>query len=98
LPIGRSPTGQLRYEMMPVQIDEPLMNDIAESTGGRYFRATDAEALGRIYQQIDRLERAPVEMTVYTEQDESYRVPLIIGLAALALELLVSAVLVVRVP
>lgn len=98
LPIGRGPGGQLRYEMMPVQIDEDVLGDIAESTGGRYFRATDADALGRIYQQIDRLERAPVQVTVYTERDEAYRVPLMIGLAALALELLVAAAFVVRVP
>jgi Ca-activated chloride channel family protein len=84
--------------MMPVQIDEEVLGDIAESTGGRYFRATDADALGRIYQQIDRLERAPVQVTVYTERDEAYRVPLMIGLAALALELLVAAAFVVRVP
>ncbi len=98
LPIGRGPEGQLRYQLMPVQIDEQLLSDVAESTGGRYFRATDAEALGRIYQQIDRLERAPVQVTVYTERDESYRVPLLVGLGALALELLVAATLVVRVP
>jgi len=98
LPIGRGPEGQMRYEMMPVQIDEDLLSDVAESTGGRYFRATDAEALGRIYSQIDRLERAPVQVTVYTERDEWYRAPLLIGLAALALELLVAATFVVRVP
>ena len=98
LPIGRGADGQLRYEMMPVQIDEELLADVAESTGGRYFRATDAEALGRIYQQIDRLERAPVQVTVYTERDEAYRVPLLVGLAALTFELLLAATVVVRVP
>jgi len=98
LPIGRGPEGQLRYEMMPVEIDEALLSDIAQGTGGRYFRATDAEALGRIYQQIDRLERAPVQVTIYSERDEAYRVPLLVGMAALALELLLAATWVVRVP
>ena len=49
LPIGRGPEGQLRYEMMPVEIDEDVLRDVSASTGGRYFRATDSEALGRIF-------------------------------------------------
>src|SRR5262245_61589745 len=98
LPIGRSPEGQLRYEMMPVQIDEDLLRDVSATTGGRYFRATDSEALRRIFDQIDQLEKAPVHVTVYTERDEWYRVPLLVGLGALALELIIAASVVVRVP
>jgi Ca-activated chloride channel family protein len=98
LPIGRGPEGQLRYEMMPVQIDEDLLRDVSASTGGRYFRATDSEAFRRIFEQIDQLEKAPVHVTVYTERDEWYRVPLLIGLGALAMELVIAASLVVRVP
>jgi Ca-activated chloride channel family protein len=98
LPIGRGPEGQLRYEMMPVEIDEDVLRDVSASTGGRYFRATDAEALGRIFEQIDRLEKAPVHVTVYTERDEWYRTPLLIGLGAMVLELIVAASVVIRVP
>ena len=98
LPIGRGPQGQMRYQTMPVRIDEGLLEDIAESTGGRYFRATDAVALERIFQQIDRLEKTPVSITRYTQFEEATRVPLLVGLGALALELIVAATLVVRVP
>jgi Ca-activated chloride channel family protein len=98
LPIGRSPEGQLRYEMMPVEIDEDLLRDVSATTGGRYFRATDSEALRRIFEQIDQLEKAPVHVTVYTERDEWYRAPLLIGLGALAMELVIAATAVVRVP
>jgi Ca-activated chloride channel family protein len=98
LPIGRGPEGQLRYQTMPVQIDEPLMTEIAQSTGGRYFRATAAESLSRIFQQIDALEKTLVQVTRYSEGDESFRIPLLVGLAALALELALSATVVVRVP
>jgi Ca-activated chloride channel family protein len=98
LPIGRGPGGQLRYQMMPVRLDEPLLRDVAESTGGRYFRATDAAALSRIFEQIDQLEKAPVQVTRYRNVEESYRVPVLVGLGALALELLVAATVVVRVP
>jgi Ca-activated chloride channel family protein len=98
LPIGRGPEGQLRYEMMPVQIDEDVLRDVSANTGGRYFRATDSEALRRIFEQIDQLEKAPVHVTVYTERDEWYRVPLLVGLGALILELVLAATIVVRVP
>ena len=96
------PTGQgldgLRYQMMPVEIDEPLMTEIAAMTGGRYFRATDSESLRRIFDEINRLEKTKVEQTVYRRFDEAYRAPLALGLVALALEIVVSATFAVRVP
>ncbi len=98
LPIGRGPQGQLRYQTMPVRIDEELLQDVAEITGGRYFRATDTAALRRIFEQIDRLEKTPVQVTRLSEADEAYRVPLLVGFGALALELMLAATLIVRVP
>lgn len=98
LPIGRGPQGQLRYQTLPVRIDEELLQDVADLTRGRYFRATDPGALNRVFQQIDQLETTPVIVTRYTELDETYRPLLLIGLAALVLELVVSATVVVRVP
>jgi len=98
LPIGRGPGGQLRYQTMPVRLDEPLLRDVAEGTGGRYFRATDGAALSRIFEQIDQLEKAPVQVTRYRNVEEAYRVPVLVGLGALAFELLVAATIVVRVP
>jgi Ca-activated chloride channel family protein len=96
------PTGQgldgLHYEMMPVEIDEPLMTEIAAMTGGRYFRATDSESLQRIFGEINRLEKTKVEQVVYRRFDEAYRAPLALGLVALALEIVVSATFAVRVP
>src|SRR6266705_3955365 len=96
------PTGQgldgLRYEMMLVEIDEPLMTEIASMTGGRYFRATDSESLRHIFQEINRLEKSTVEQVVYRRFDEAYRVPLALGLVALALEIVLSATFAVRVP
>ncbi len=82
VPVGRGVFG-LRYENRPVRIDEALLEDIAKQTGGRYFRARDAQALKRIYDQIDQLERAPIRSTRYVRFTELYAWPL--GLAALAL-------------
>jgi Ca-activated chloride channel family protein len=98
IPIGQGSTGQIRYQTLPVQIDEQLLRDVATTTGGRYFRALDAEALSRIFQQIDRLETTPVTVTRYTEADEWYRPLLWAGLLALLSELSLTATAVVRVP
>ena len=98
MPIGRGTQGQLRYQTLPVRIDEELLEDIARLTGGRYFRATDPEALNRIFQQIDRLEKTPVVVTRYTQYNEAFHLPLFVGLGALGFELLLAATIVVRVP
>jgi len=82
VPVGRGVFG-LRYENRPVRIDEVLLEDVARHTGGRYFRARDAQALRRIYEQIDQLERTPLRATRYVRFTELYLWPL--GLAALAL-------------
>ena len=97
IPTGRG-LGGFRYELLPVRIDEPLLKEIAAKTGGRYFRARDSEALSRIFRQIDQLEKTPIEVTRYTKYEEATRPLVMLGLAALALELLLGSTLVVRVP
>jgi Ca-activated chloride channel family protein len=96
------PTGQglqgLRYQMMPVKIDEALLRDVAAKTGGRYFRAQDAASLERVFAEIDRLEKTLVERVIYRRQDEAFRWPIAFGLMVLALELAVSGTIAVRVP
>jgi Ca-activated chloride channel homolog len=97
IPTGRGASG-FRYEVLPVKIDEDLLRDIAGSTGGRYFRAKDSEALSRIFRQIDGLEKTPIHVTRYVKYDEIAKPLLLLGLLALGLELLLNATLVVRVP
>ena len=96
------PTGQgvdgLRYQNLPVEIDEALLTDVARATGGRYFRATDSESLRHVFEEINRLEKTPVEQVIYRRFEEAYRLPLALGLLALGLELVVSATFAVRVP
>jgi len=97
VPTGQGPLG-LRYETMPVKIDEQLLGEVARTTGGRYFRATDAASLSNIFSEINRLEKTPVQHLVYRRYDEAYRWPLGLGLLALALELVVAGTFAVRVP
>jgi Ca-activated chloride channel family protein len=84
--------------MRPVEIDEPLLTEIASMTGGRYYRATDTQSLRHIFEEINRLEKTPVEQVVYRRFDEAYRVPLALGLVALALEMVLAGTFAVRVP
>lgn len=94
-PDGR---GGYLYENMPVQIDEVLMQDIAQRTGGQYFRARETQSLAKVFEQIDKLARAPVNTVRYTRQQERTLPFVAAGLALLIAELIVSATIVVRVP
>jgi Ca-activated chloride channel family protein len=49
-----------RYVRVVVRIDEDILREVAGRTGGRYYRATDPEALSQVYAEIDRLERSPL--------------------------------------
>jgi Ca-activated chloride channel family protein len=90
VPVGRGIYG-LRYESQPVEIDEALLTNVSQMSGGRYFRAVDATALQNIYSQIDQLERTPVQSTTYVRYSELFRWPLGLALVALLLELSVAA-------
>jgi Ca-activated chloride channel family protein len=85
VPVGRGLFG-LRYENRPVKIDEALLTEIAAASGGRYFRARDAAALQRTYEQIDRLERTPVRARSYVRFTERFAWPLALALVALLAE------------
>jgi Ca-activated chloride channel family protein len=77
--------GRRRTVMYPVSIDEAVLKDIAESTGGSYFNARNTKALEEIYSQIDQLEKTVHEGRVYTQYSELFRHPLLIGSGLLAL-------------
>lgn len=88
----------IRYQMVPVEIDEALLKNIAESTGGQYFRATDNRTLNEIYNKIDKLEKTKVEVTSYQSAAELYYGWLKIGLLLLLLELILSKTIFRRLP
>ncbi len=78
-------TGRPALRAMPVEIDETTLKAIAKATGGAYFRATDADSLRDIYDQIDKLERTKLDETRYTDYHQLYVYPLALGLLLLAL-------------
>jgi len=97
-PTRRDQTGAYRYENMPVEIDEVLLQDIAQRTGGEYFRAKDSEALVKVFAQVDKLAREKVSTVRYTRQQERTLPFLVAALLMVIAELVVSNWFVVRVP
>ncbi len=75
-----------RYVTIQVDIDEPTLQEIAELTGGRYFRATDTESLAEIYREIDELETTEITVENFTSYGELFHYPLAAGLFLLVLE------------
>ena len=90
VPIGRTRFGY-QYANMEVTVNDELLTRMAEKTGGVYFRATDPEALQRIYERIDELETAPLREERYTETAAVRREFVLAALVALVLELLGAA-------
>ncbi|MGB5942474.1 MAG: VWA domain-containing protein [Leeuwenhoekiella sp.] len=76
-PVALRPDGSFQYGNIPVEIDEELLQEIADGTGGKYFRATDNEKLEEIYNEINQLERTEIEEFKYTNYEEMFR-PLVI--------------------
>lgn len=92
------PFGRSFLTRVPVEIDEKVLKLIAEKTGGRYFRATDAETLTRVYREIDSLERSEFLEQRYRQYHELYPHALSLGLILCALAWLLQATLFRRLP
>ena len=73
-PIGVLPNGKFQYGLTKVEIDEELLQSIADDTGGLYFRATDTKKLKDIYDEINKLEKTEVEEFKYYNYEEKYRI------------------------
>ena len=87
-PIGYGRNGNFQYGRIQVEIDEALLKEIAEITGGQYFRATDNKKLKEIYKEIDKLEKTDVEEFKFYNYEEKYRPLILLALVLLGLELL----------
>jgi Ca-activated chloride channel family protein len=85
-PVGILSNGEFQYALTKVEIDEALLKEIASSTGGIYFRATDNKKLEEIYAEINKLEKSEVEEFKYYNYDEKYRLLIILALVLITLE------------
>lgn len=101
--IGVGANGEAPYPVMtpwgveiqkvPVEIDEDLLKEVAELTGGRYFRATDNTKLAEIYSEINRMEKARTTVDSFPVYKELFTEYALIALLCLLLELFVRLLL-----
>jgi Ca-activated chloride channel family protein len=80
--------GHTHLQTMKVEIDEEMLREVANATGGQAFRATDTDSLGKIYDSINQLEKTTRKLKKYQQYDELYLYFLLPGLLLLLLELI----------
>ena len=90
--------GNMTFVNQKVEIDEKTLTEIARLTGGRYFRATDKEKLQAIYDEINQLEKSRVEVTERITYHELFLGWVLAALALLTAELLLSNLVLKRIP
>jgi len=80
--------GKIQYSRIQVEIDEKLLKEIAQGTGGKYFRATNNKKLEEIYAEINQLEKTEIEEFKYYNYEEKFRPLVLWALALLVFEFL----------
>lgn len=80
-----------RFVTRESEIDEATLTQIARITGGRYYRATDAETLSQIYKEISELEKTPIEVEQTIRYEDLYHWPLGLGLLLLLADFALGA-------
>lgn len=78
----------MRYQKMQVEIDEALLQRIAEMTGGQYFRAVDNTSLQKVYAEIDKLEKSKIETREHSKREETFMSWALAAALLLSVELL----------
>ena len=90
--------GRTIYQQVPVDIDEELLQRIADETGGEYFRATDGQRLKEIYSQIDQMEKTRMEFDAFARHRDLYPLLIAAGLGILMVEAVMSNIILRRLP
>jgi len=83
---------------MPVEIDEDVLTEIAQKTGGEYFRATDNEKLKQIYEQIDKLEKSKIEVKEFSQRNEEFLMFVMIAAFLLLTEMVLKNTILRQIP
>ncbi len=85
----KTPFG-IQYQNMEVQIDEDILKQIADETGGQYFRATSTSKLKNIYADIDRLEKTKIAVSEFRHKSEEFYPLILFVVLFLGLEILLK--------
>ena len=88
MPTATDIFGDLVFNETEVKIDEPVLREIAQTTGGKYFRATSNQSLEQVYEEINQLEKSELKSTKLYNYQEYFRIFLWIALGVLLLDAL----------
>jgi len=95
---ARDMFGRKVYQMVPVDVDETTLQKIAAKTGGKYYRADNAEKFQKIYAEIDKLEKTEASVKKYTQFTELFPWFVAAGLAILLVEFVLAQTALRRLP
>ena len=90
--------GRRVYQNVLFELDEETLKEIAKVTGGKYFRATDAESLRQIYKEIDVLEKTKIQKVGFKEYSELFDKVLMAALILLVIEVVLKNTLFLKIP
>ncbi len=93
----QTPVG-IRYQDMPVDIDEDMLRQISGMTGGRYFRATDNDNLKAIYSEIDQMEKTKIAVKEYKKKTEIYLPFAIVAFLLIVVEVILKNTVLKKLP
>ena len=88
--IGTYPDGKPAYSNQMIDFDESTLIELAEKTGGRYFRATDINSLKKIYNEIDQLEKTKMDVLVINRKVDKFYLFVLLAIIFVGLEILLK--------
>ena len=88
----------VQYQNIPVEIDEQVLKQIASTTGGQYFRATDNASLKEIYSEIDQMEKTKISVQEFSKKQEEYKNWALLVFALLLVEVLLRNTVLRNIP
>ena len=88
----------IRYQNIPVEIDEQVLREIASTAGGEYFRATSNSKLKEVYEEIDKLEKTKLNVKQYSKRQEEYQWFALAAFLCILLEVLLRNSVLKKIP
>ena len=88
----------VQYQNIPVEIDEQILKQIASTTGGQYFRATDNASLKEIYSEIDQMEKTKISVQEFSKKQEEYKNWALLAFVLLLVEMLLRNTVLRNIP
>ena len=88
----------MQIQSIKTDLDEPLLNKIANLTDGKYFRATNNDKLRRIYQEIDKMEKTKIDVTEFRKKKEEFLFLALLAMILLGTEIILRNTIFKNIP